>query len=350
MEQIEPPQPVRQEPFEFTGSGADYFRIWIVNIALTIVTVGIYSPWAKVRRLQYFYRNTRLAGSSFDYHGRPVAILKGRLIAFAIIAVYNVAGKFNPILAIVVAIPIVIALPWILRQSLRFRLRYSSWRGLRFSFRGNLAGAYRVFLLWPILTAVSLYTLGPMWHQRLKRYQHDNSAFGATPFRFTASVGSFYGPYVRALLMLLGLAAVAGVLFGIAGLGAGGYGKRAAAMLIGFAIFAAMFAAFSILIGPYLVARIQNLVWNNTTLGPHSFRSNLQARKLAWIALSNLFLIVVTIGLYMPFAAVRLARYRVSCMALVPGTSLDAFVAGEKADVAAMGEEMGEFLDIDISL
>jgi uncharacterized membrane protein YjgN (DUF898 family) len=54
------------EQLRFTGSGAEYFGIWIVNLVLTIVTVGIYSAWAKVRRLQYFYRHTELAASSFD--------------------------------------------------------------------------------------------------------------------------------------------------------------------------------------------------------------------------------------------------------------------------------------------
>jgi hypothetical protein len=55
----------------FTGSGAEYFRIWVVNLLLTLATLGIYSAWAKVRRLQYFDRNTQLAGATFDFHGAP---------------------------------------------------------------------------------------------------------------------------------------------------------------------------------------------------------------------------------------------------------------------------------------
>ncbi len=69
------------EQLRFTGSGAEYFGIWIVNLLLTIVTLGIYSAWAKVRRLQYFYRHTEVAGSSFDFHGSPTRILIGRVIA-----------------------------------------------------------------------------------------------------------------------------------------------------------------------------------------------------------------------------------------------------------------------------
>jgi len=67
--------------FAFSGSGAEYFRIWIVNLLLTVVTLGIYSAWAKTRRLQYFYRNTRLADASFDFRGDPKAILRGRILA-----------------------------------------------------------------------------------------------------------------------------------------------------------------------------------------------------------------------------------------------------------------------------
>ncbi|MGH8034242.1 MAG: DUF898 family protein, partial [Lysobacterales bacterium] len=31
---------------EFTGSGSEYFRIWVVNLLLLLVTFGIYYPWA----------------------------------------------------------------------------------------------------------------------------------------------------------------------------------------------------------------------------------------------------------------------------------------------------------------
>ncbi|MFT6387486.1 MAG: hypothetical protein ACJAUP_000857 [Cellvibrionaceae bacterium] len=39
----------------FEGKGFEYFKIWMVNILLTIVTLGLYYPWAKVRHLRYFY-------------------------------------------------------------------------------------------------------------------------------------------------------------------------------------------------------------------------------------------------------------------------------------------------------
>ena len=54
---------------EFTGSGSEYFRIWIVNLLLTLVTLGLYYPWAKVRRLRYFYAVPQRPG---DAGARPV--------------------------------------------------------------------------------------------------------------------------------------------------------------------------------------------------------------------------------------------------------------------------------------
>ena len=82
--------------FQFHGKAGEYFKIWIVNIALSILTLGIYSAWAKVRTRRYFYGNTSLDGSRFDYLADPLAILKGRMIVFAVILVYVVTVQYLP--------------------------------------------------------------------------------------------------------------------------------------------------------------------------------------------------------------------------------------------------------------
>ena len=91
-------------PVTFTGQAGEYFRIWIVNLTLTIITLGIYSAWAKVRRRRYFYGNTLIDGEPFEYHGQPVAILKGRLIAVAIIAAGSVTSNVSHIAAVLISI------------------------------------------------------------------------------------------------------------------------------------------------------------------------------------------------------------------------------------------------------
>jgi uncharacterized membrane protein YjgN (DUF898 family) len=81
--------------FQFTGSGREYFRIWVINLLLSLATLGIYSAWAKVRRLQYFDRNTTLAGAAFDFHGEAKAILRGRVLAVVLLTAYHYAFGFS---------------------------------------------------------------------------------------------------------------------------------------------------------------------------------------------------------------------------------------------------------------
>lgn len=339
----------------FSGRGGEYFRIWIVNLALTILTLGIYSAWAKVRRLQYFYRNTSLAGSSFDYHGDPRAILKGRIIAVVLLVLYNVAGSLDPTLGLGVFAVLLLVFPWLVQRSLRFKLHNSSYRGLRFGFDGKVGGAYKAFLMWPAIGYLTLGLLMPVAHQRIKAYQHRNSRYGTAPFGFTAGEGGFFGIYFKLLglliLMTVALVALAGGLGWFAGLNMQDQDPERKMAIIGMIVFAVMgfYLLAFLFIGPWFAARIQNLVWNGTALGPHAFSSNVRARDLFGIYLTNFIGIVLTLGLFKPFADIRLARYRLEHMALNAQGSLDEFVAGQQQGVSATGEETADIFDFDIS-
>lgn len=342
-------------PFEFSGKGGEYFRIWIVNLALTILTLGIYSAWAKVRRQQYFYRNTSLAGSSFDYHGEPLAILKGRLIGVAMLVLYSVSERFDPRLGLVAFAVLMAVMPWLVQRSLRFKLHNSSFRGLRFAFDGTLGDAYRAFLLWPVVGYLTLGLLAPIAHQRIKAYQHGNSRYGTEEFQFDVKEGQFYKTYFKlfglVILLLIGVAVVSGTMAGAFshfGRGMDKEAKAAAVGLVAIGIVGFYLLAF-LFIAPWFAARIQNLVWNGTALGQHGFASAVRARDLFWIYLTNFVGILVTLGLFKPFADIRLARYRLEHMALNAQGSLDAFLAGQQPDVSAMGEETADVFDFDIS-
>jgi uncharacterized membrane protein YjgN (DUF898 family) len=146
----------------FSGSGREYFRIWVVNLLLTLATLGIYSAWAKVRRLQYFDRNTHLAGATFDFHGNPRAVLVGRLLSVLLLVAYHYAFGFSTSFGVVVIAGLLLAFPYLMRGALRFRLGNTSYRGLRLGFDGSVAQAYLawlppalVFLLPGVLLALS---------------------------------------------------------------------------------------------------------------------------------------------------------------------------------------------------
>ena len=335
------------EALIFSGRGAEYFGIWIVNLLLSIVTLGIYSAWAKVRRLQYFHRHTTLGGAAFDYHGDPRAILKGRVIGVILLVAYHLSFEFSPVLGIAVAVVLAAVMPLLLMRSLKFRARNTSWRGLRFAFDGDEKGAYAVFLMWPLLSVVTLYLLAPMWHQRMKRYQLDNTRFGTTRFHLDVPVSDFYKIYgVLFLLFLTGFLVLGTAVIGLIVLSGGG--PESLSMLP--ILLMLGWLAVLMLVQPYLLARLQNVVWNNTQLGPHRFESRARARTLYAITLTNLIAIVCTFGLFMPFAALRLARYRIESVTMICAGSLDDFVAGQSQDVAATGEEAADLFDVDIAL
>ena len=343
------------EPLRFTGTGAEYFRIWIVNLLLTIVTLGIYSAWAKVRRLQYFHRHTQLAGSGFDYHGRPAAILKGRAVAFGALVLYKIADEMHPDAGKLVALAIALALPWVLTRSAAFRLANTSWRGLRFRFDGSTADGYRTFLLWPLAALATLGALAPVAHREITAFHRGNAAFGRAPFAFSATNREFYRVWLRTVGLFLGLPALlflTGLVLGVqaTSLGGGlhGFGVTGAATLMllgGIAAYSGFIAA-----KPYFTAHIQNLVWGRTTLATHRFECDLRFGMLLWIGVSNLVLTILTLGLYRPFGMVRMARYRVAAITLIPGESLDDFIGERVRDVEAFGDELADFLDIDIAL
>ena len=129
---------------QFNGNSPEYFRVWIVNLLLSIVTLGIYSAWGKVRRKKYFFRNTTLDGHNFDFHADPIKILKGRLIVVPVLALYFGSEYVLPRAQPVLLVLIVLALPWVIVRSQIFNYRNTSYRNLRFDFLGRSKEAYRV--------------------------------------------------------------------------------------------------------------------------------------------------------------------------------------------------------------
>jgi len=342
------PAPVEtREEITFSATGGEYFRIWIVNLLLTIVTLGIYSAWAKVRRNQYFYSSTRLAGSSFEYHGNPVAILKGRLIALALVGVYNLAFHISPSAGLAMFAVMAAVMPWLLWRSLQFSLYNSSYRGIRFGFDGSARQAYVAFLGMAVLSVISVGLLTPFAHQRLKKFQHTEARYGASKFSFDAPVSGFYKIYLILFgMMVLGLVALFGLAF-------------AAILIWGRSTEAATFLPLTValLLYPWMLAAtwmflamLQNLVWNHTQLEAHSFMSGMHWGRLAFIYATNTLGIILTLGFYTPFAKVRAMKYRLESISLQVSGGLDDVVARSTPGVNAAGEGMADFLGIDLSM
>lgn len=327
------PEDFRDAEFRFTGQGGEYFGIWIVNILLTIVTFGIYSAWATVRNNQYFYGNTQLDGASFQYLADPVTILKGRLIAFFAFILYALVANLVPGAAIIMGIGFMFAIPWIVIRSLRFRAINSAYRNVRFDFEASYADALMVMVVWPFLNLLTLLLLTPFSVLKTHRFMGNGFRYGTSRFSFDSTNGEYYAFFGKGLLMAIA--------FGIGGIVAFTLINPALAFVV---IMAGYLAVFG-----YFMAGLTNIFLNNLTLRDHSLHSHLSPKRMLWIYASNSALVVLTLGLFTPWAKVRMARYRAACTEMTVAGDLDGFVAAEDRRTSALGQELGDAFDVGIT-
>ncbi|MDD1605494.1 MAG: DUF898 domain-containing protein [Methylococcaceae bacterium] len=429
-----------QTPVVFTGDAGDYFGIWIVNLMLSIVTLGIYSAWAKVRRKKYFYNNTLIDGVGFDYHANPIAILKGRIIAVVLLVLYTVLSGLNPTVGALLALILFLAIPWIVVRGMMFNARNTSHRGLRFDFDGKSGAATLVFIGYPLLILLTLGLAMPFVAQRTNKFLFDHHKFGLSHFQMNALVKDFYMIYLKLLgsLIVIGIVITVAIKSLVGGLAPspvslnqthylqtatapvqqGGFIKVAGtpvaqqeavaeesdqlspeqsaeveaqlkklteqmgqaevgsdeaattttvkkdpaveafekyAALLGPMIYVMILGGLLLymlvifLVVAYMQSRITNLVLNNTSLEHVGFFSTQRMRGLVWIYLSNILLLMFTAGLATPWAQIRMARYRAEHLAITGETDWDKFIGEKKESSRAMGEEIADMFDIDIS-
>jgi len=383
-------------PVEFRGSAGEYFPIWIVNILLCIITLYIYSPWAKVRTKRYFYGNTFIDNNSFDYLATPMQIFKGRLIAVVALLIATFAGALNPILGIVIFLLLAIATPWVIWRSLRFNARMSSFRNLRFGFQRKLLPLYGILIAAPatvflIVVAVGaatalgliseemaaaligvgtlfFYLSWPWVKKMLMNYTVNGYRYGASKFAAKYRTGRTYWIYL--LAVLVGILAFAVVIlffvvvlflviylvtgnFGISFNDIKNYDQQLPAVLapLGSLIpFVVMFFVF--LMGfAYFRATMRSYYYGSAKLTDKiTFQSSAKTWSLFWVMLGNYVVLIVTLGLAYPWASVRLAKYFASNTTVISQGSLDDFVAGEQEAMSALGEELGEAFDMDMDI
>jgi uncharacterized membrane protein YjgN (DUF898 family) len=333
--------------FEFRGKASEYFRIWIVNIALSIVTLGIYSAWAKVRARRYFYGNTYLNGSSFDYHGNPIAILKGRII-FALFFIINAMGEFwTPLKAVVILG--IIAFPWLFVRGMIFNLSNSSYRGVRFGFNKNYKGAYGMFLRmigWMVFTLFIMTGLGM---HGFEKFRIENSRYGQTQFKFFGNKWAYWRIYLKgAALLLLCYGLLIGTVVGGATLFKREPGAPPSYILIG--IVVVVFYTIAGLSLTYIRCQTLNFVYRNTAVGDLRLNSKFATVDLFLIYLGNFFACALTLGLAYPWARIELAKYRASTTAVVaPPAAFDAFAAAQlEGQTGSLGDQALDFWDIDL--
>ncbi len=367
-----PPPTPEGEPLriQFTGRTGEYARLWFINLLLTVCTLGIYSAWAKVATREYFASRTLVGGIPFAYHGKPLPILKGRLIAVAIVAVGWALSNVVPALQPFLVALAIMAAPWFLLQTFAFDARNYSHRGLRFGFAAPYRAAVVAILpllAWPLTelafravdlksassasymaeALVPLLIFALLWPRTIAavtRLRFEGTRYGTVRFTLDATVSDFYLLYFR------GLGPVFGVLLFVSGVLTVLTSRLADPDVVALAQVAVYAATTALALG-YARGRRFNLGLHRLTGdGRIRFRSTLNPGALGNLYLRNALWIIATAGLAAPWRRILVARMRAQHVTV--------YVAGGFGDIredgghapGAFGESLAEALNLDLSL
>ncbi|OUR73774.1 hypothetical protein A9Q77_05205 [Marinomonas sp. 42_23_T18] len=320
--------------FEFRGKGFEYFKLWVVNALLSVMTLGIYSAWATVRNNRYLYANLYLNDSHFRYLANPIQILKGRIIAVTLLVIYNIVLLTMPIIGLVLAVFLIFSIPYFVNKSMAFNRRMTSYKNIQFRFNASYKQAFMVTLIWPLLGILTLGLLYPKALKEIYAYTANNSAYGKSKFHFCASTWDYGKPalFAAAIVLSLGLS-----VWGISEI-------WPSLQFIAPIIFVLTY--FTLIV--FFIVTVNNIFYQNLQLQKHHFTSNYTMAGLFKVILINTLLTLITLGFYLPAAKIRLLKYLAENVTLNVHGSLENFSAATPEDVSALGEEMGQSFEFGV--
>lgn len=127
----------------FRGMAGDFFLLQLGNLALTILTLGIYRFWGKTRYRRFLWRETLLDGDPLEYRGTGLELFVGAIlvillvtIPFGVLSLTLGAIFSDPGTGIAIAQGILVLLIYYLvglgqYRSWRYLFSRTSWRGIR---------------------------------------------------------------------------------------------------------------------------------------------------------------------------------------------------------------------------
>lgn len=342
----------REIRVKFTGTLSEYFGIWIVNLALTLATLGIYSAWAKVRKNRYLYGNTWVDGVSFQYHAQPQRILVGRIVAVTLLIVLFFTSKYLFVLTGGLTYLVATLLAGlIIVSAMRFRLRNTSWRNLKFRFDGSYWRGFWLYTVGTVISVCTLMLVYPLFMQRRKRFMARHTLFANYRAGFTGNVLDVYVGYAGMVLcylvlfvvMMLGLSLTMKLITLNPDLDSTISFAGTPLIVIPLMLVVYAIAAFGWV---YIKAYLIRYTWRHTTYYETSFVSKVTARRLFWIYATNTLGVMLTLGLLFPWATIRLARYKTEAITITTSRNADGLTGHRQEERSAYGEELAEAFDL----
>lgn len=357
----------RYSALQFTGGVGAYYGIVIVNMLLSLLTLGLWGPWAKVRTIRFFYGNTEFLEEGFEFLATGKQLFIGRLIAFiALVALgfFELVPVIGPVLSVLL---FTLAVPFVLNRSLGFKARYLTWRDVRFDWHGTFGKAFVIFMIYPLLSVLTLGLLQPIAARALRQHYVDNHAFGAAPFQADLPLGAFYLALIKGLVffLVMGALIVSPAVFAAYSmlLNTGLFDVTSTEefylllalldetqqAIISLPFFAFFFVAY--MTSGYYFALVRHIMVAHASLaGGIRMRSSLSSFRFAYILFTNLILNIVTLGFAHPYTVIRRYRYLTETIEVRPIADMRGFIDHQKKSGFSIFEEATEIegLSIDV--
>lgn len=363
----------------FTGNGTEYAAIWIVNVFLTLITLGLYYPWAKVRTQRYLHGNTFTLGEFFEYHATGTMIFKGFIFAWLLFVLFALVQYFLPALASKMSIVLaILVVPWFIVLSIRFSLQMKSFNNIRFDFDGTLLRGYLIYGILPIVITIIVIGLGSFisglyanvgygwfafaislasfaiawgWKSYLSSdYIYNNIRYGNQAFSADFEKNNFMIIYAIAITSAFLVVFVTFFLFDFSSLRhlqSTSYIQENLFHVIALlmSLLLAFFVYRAVVVGMtrnYILSRLN-------FMNSIKFESELNVITLLWIYVSNYFIVAFTLGLGTPWAKIRVVQYMVNTVSLELPEEMKEFIDIEKLKASPFGDQASEVFETDIS-
>jgi uncharacterized membrane protein YjgN (DUF898 family) len=365
--------------FSLTATWREYFSIWIVCQALSLATLGLYAPFAKARKSRYLAQNISLGGHQFNVNLDPIALLKGRLLALALLIAFGILALMVPIARPFIILLSFAVLPWLLSRAIAFRWWRTAFANKQFGYLPNAKALYwpcsimgalttlaalpiselgapgtKSLAFWLMVTSFGLmfsliyvsYFTTCVLHQRFvqARLGHQTFRLDATPseiFKQIFAVKSSPIGWTFTLLLLMMFATVVLHLLGMPDLAS----LSQTLMILALGVFGVSFGR----------ATRFNFVMNRLALGEHlRIESTLPPKQTAFKFSGYAVLNVLTLGLAVPWTTIKAMEWRLAHLRVNLSQPWDEFLAScqtqESSPQGALEESLFEPFNIDISL
>ncbi|HVW25680.1 MAG TPA: DUF898 family protein [Polyangiaceae bacterium] len=182
----------RKHEAAYVGTGEALFALVFKNLLLTIVTLGVYLPWARTERRQFIWQNVEFDGHRFRYHGTGREMLIGYLkVGAAYVVLFGVPAalarvdpKLGAIAKAVGFFVLLVLLPLAIYGSRSYVLGRTTLRGIRFGLVQGAGGYLKIFLVGVLLTICTLGIYGPIMNNNLRRYMTEHVRYGSAAFGY----------------------------------------------------------------------------------------------------------------------------------------------------------------------